>query len=109
MITKRTGSRSMSASTGTASGGVGGAGGGIGVSGGLAGGLAGGGGAGGAGGSSSQVSGSDAPDLFADLVEGVRILLSDEGRVNLDRTAAVLQVSDRASRLDLVEQYLDTS
>jgi MSHA biogenesis protein MshL len=108
VITKRTGSRSMSASTGTASGGVGGAGGGIGVSGGLAGGLAGGGGAGGAGGSSSQVSGSDAPDLFADLVEGVRILLSDEGRVNLDRTAAVLQVSDRASRLDLVEQYLDT-
>lgn len=105
VITRRTGSRSMSASTGTTSGGVGGVGGGgIGVSGGgLGGGLA-----GGAGGSSSQVSGSDAPDLFADLLEGVRILLSEEGRVNLDRTAAVLQVSDRGSRLDLVEQYLDT-
>jgi MSHA biogenesis protein MshL len=66
------------------------------------------GGAGGAGGSSSQVSGSDSPDFFADLLEGVRILLSEEGRLNLDRTAAVLQVSDRASRLDRVEQYLDT-
>ena len=109
VITRRTGSRSMSASTGTTSGGVGVVGGGgIGVSGGgLAGGFAGG-GAGGAGGSSSQVSGADAPDLFADLLEGVRILLSEEGRVNLDRTAAVLQVSDRASRLDLVEQYLET-
>jgi MSHA biogenesis protein MshL len=110
VITRRTGSRSMSASTGTASGGVGAAGsGGIGVSGGgFAGGLASGGGTAGAGGSSSQVSGADAPDLFADLLEGVRTLLSEEGRVNLDRTAAVLQVSDRASRLDLVEQYLDT-
>jgi MSHA biogenesis protein MshL len=106
VITRRTGSRSMSASTGTTSGGVGVVGnGGIGVSGGgVAGGVAG----GGAGGSSSQVSGADAPDLFADLLEGVRILLSEEGRVNLDRTAAVLQVSDRASRLDLVEQYLET-
>jgi len=109
VITRRTGSRSMSASTGTASGGVGVAGGGLpGVAGGAFAGGGGAGGNGGGGGSSSQVSGSDAPDLFADLLEGVRILLSEEGRVNLDRTAAVLQVSDRASRLDLVEQYLDT-
>jgi MSHA biogenesis protein MshL len=110
VITRRTGSRSMSASTGTTSGGVGAVGGGgIGVSGGgLAGGSTGLGGAGAGGGSSSQVSGSDAPDLFADLLEGVRVLLSEEGRVNLDRTAAVLQVSDRESRLDLVEQYLET-
>ncbi len=111
VITRRTGSRSMSASTGTTSGGVGVAGGGLGAPGGAFGGggvAGGGGGNGGGGGSSSQVSGSDAPDLFADLLEGVRILLSEEGRVNLDRTAAVLQVTDRASRLDLVEQYLDT-
>ncbi len=54
------------------------------------------------------MSGSDAPDFFADLLEGVRVLLSEEGRLNLDRTAAVLQVSDRESRLDRVEQYLDT-
>jgi MSHA biogenesis protein MshL len=107
VITRRNGSRSMSASTGATSAGAGGVTSGTGVAGGGA--VANGaGGAGGAGGSSSQVSGSDSPDFFADLLEGVRILLSEEGRLNLDRTAAVLQVSDRASRLDRVEQYLDT-
>ncbi len=106
VITRRNGSRSMNASTGATSGGAGGTSG-LGVAG--AGAVANGAnGAGGGGGSSSQVSGSDSPDFFADLLEGVRVLLSDEGRLNLDRTAAVLQVSDRASRLDRVEQYLDT-
>ena len=53
------------------------------------------------------MSGSDSPNLYADLGEGVRALLSDEGRMNLDRTAALLQVTDRASRLARVEQYLE--
>ena len=67
-----------------------------------------GGGAGGAqGGSTSQVSGTDSPNLYVDLAEGVRTLLSDDGRMSLDRTAALLQVTDTPSRLARVEQYLE--
>jgi MSHA biogenesis protein MshL len=59
------------------------------------------------GGSTSQVSGTDSPNLYVDLAEGVRTLLSADGRMNLDRTAALLQVTDRPSRLARVEQYLE--
>jgi MSHA biogenesis protein MshL len=101
VITRRNGSRSMSASTGAgvATGGAGG----VGGSGSSGAGTT----SGAGGGSSSQVSGSDAPDLFADLTEGIRTLLSEDGRFNLDRTAGLLQVTDRASRLEQVERYLD--
>jgi len=109
VITQRSGSRSLSASsaaTGGASlstggGRAGGAGAGISAGGGAAGGA----GAGG-GGSSAQVSGTDSPDLYTDLAAGVRNLLSADGTMNLDRTAALLQVTDRRSRLDRVDQYL---
>ena len=53
------------------------------------------------------MSGTDSADLYADLAEGVKSLLSAEGRMNLDRTAALLQVTDRPSRLARVEQYLE--
>src|SRR5205823_3019611 len=59
------------------------------------------------GGSSAQVSGTEAPNLFADITEGVRGLLSAEGKFNLDRKAALLQVTDQPKRLDRVEQYLE--
>jgi type II secretory pathway component GspD/PulD (secretin) len=49
----------------------------------------------------------DSPNLYADLTEGVRSLLSDSGRMNLDRTAAMLGVTDRSDRLSRVEQYLE--
>jgi len=65
------------------------------------------GGAGISSGSTSQVSGSDSPDLYTELAEGVKALLSLDGRMNLDRTAALLQVSDRPERLARVEQYLE--
>jgi MSHA type pilus biogenesis protein MshL len=111
VITRRAGSRSMSASTGAAGGGGGGAT----ATGGVGGATAGGGnagaggaaGAGGGGGSSSSVGGTDAPDLFGDIQAGVLNLMSPDGKFNLDRTAALLQVTDRTSRLDLVERYLD--
>jgi MSHA biogenesis protein MshL len=103
VITQRTGSRSLNASTGAQGGAAGtGATGGVGV-----GGTGTGGGVSGGGGSSASVSGSDAPNLYADLLEGVRNLLSPDGRVNIDRTAALLQVTDRPSRLEQIEQYLD--
>ena len=109
VITERAGSRSIAATTGASA--VNGTGGG-GLPGSIAAGAAGasafGGGAGSAqGGSTSQVSGTDSPNLYVDLAEGVRTLLSDEGRMNLDRTAALLQVTDTPSRLTRVEQYLE--
>jgi MSHA biogenesis protein MshL len=51
----------------------------------------------------------DSPYLYADLAEGVRTLLSANGRTSLDRTAALLQVTDTPSRLARVEQYLEAA
>ena len=114
VITQRGGTRSMAASTGAggAAAGGGGAGGagavgaaaGVGATGG-AGGA--GGAAGGGGGSSSSVGGTDSPDMFGELEEGIMNLLSPDGVMNLNETAALLQVTDRPSRLDRVEQYLE--
>ena len=47
-----------------------------------------------------------ATDLYADLEEGVRALLSSDGRMHLDRVASLLQVTDRPSRLQRIEGYL---
>ena len=58
-------------------------------------------------GSSARVTGSDAGDLFTDLSAGVQTLLSTDGKFNLDRKAALLQVSDYPDRLDKVAVYLD--
>jgi MSHA biogenesis protein MshL len=58
-------------------------------------------------GGASGITSTDAPDLYADLDGAIRALLSTEGRVNVDRTAALVQVTDRASRLARVEQYLE--
>lgn len=60
-------------------------------------------------GGTTEVVSTDAPDLFADLAAGVRALLSTEGRFSIDRTAGLLQVVDRSSRLARVEQYLETA
>lgn len=70
-------------------------------------GPAGGGGGNVSSGSTTQVSGSESPDLYSELAEGVMGLLSPDGRMNLDRTAALLQVTDRPGRLARVEQYLE--
>ena len=110
VITRRSGSRALTASSAATGGsssfaGAGGVGGGV-AGGAVGGAAAGGGGTTGGGGSSAQVSGTDAPDVYADLATGVRTLLSADGKMNLDRTAALLQVTDRPSRLDRVEQYL---
>lgn len=59
------------------------------------------------GGSPSRVTGTDSADVYAELAEGVKSLLSAEGRMNVDRTAALLRVTDRPSRLARVEQYLE--
>jgi MSHA biogenesis protein MshL len=52
-------------------------------------------------------SGTDAGDIFSDVETGVQTLLSAEGRSNLDRKAALLQVTDFPDRLDQIQLYLD--
>jgi MSHA biogenesis protein MshL len=58
-------------------------------------------------GSSAEVTGTDAGDIFADLSIGVQTLLSPEGRFNVDKKAALLQVTDFPDRLDQIQLYLD--
>jgi MSHA biogenesis protein MshL len=108
VITQRGGNRSMSATSGASGGSGSGTTGGTGVTtgGGGAGGAATSGGTGG-GGASASVGGNDAPDFFGGLLEGVRALTSTDGRINLDRTAGLLQVTDRPRNLDRVEAYIE--
>jgi type II secretory pathway component GspD/PulD (secretin) len=58
-------------------------------------------------GGSAEVTGTDAGDIFADLSIGVQTLLSPEGRFNIDRKAALLQATDFPDRLDQIQLYLD--
>jgi MSHA biogenesis protein MshL len=58
-------------------------------------------------GSSAQVVGSDAGDIFSDLFAGIQTLLSPDGKFNMDRKAALLQVTDYPDRVDKVGLYLD--
>jgi len=53
------------------------------------------------------VESSETADLFEELTAGVRTLLSAGGRFNLDRKAALLQVTDYADRLDRVGVYVE--
>jgi MSHA biogenesis protein MshL len=58
-------------------------------------------------GNSAQVSSVDAGDIFSDLSAGVQTLLSPEGKFNMDKKAAMLQATDYPDRLDQVQLYLD--
>jgi type II secretory pathway component GspD/PulD (secretin) len=59
------------------------------------------------GGASVQVAASDGADLFVELADGVRTLLSPNGRFNLDRKAGLLQVTDYPDPLEQVQLYLE--
>jgi len=48
-------------------------------------------------------------NLYVDVADGVRTLLSEKGRMSLDRTAAMLQVTDTPGRIARVEQYLEVA
>jgi MSHA biogenesis protein MshL len=58
-------------------------------------------------GSSADVTDTDAGDIFGDLSTGVQTLLSPEGRFNMDKKAALLQATDFPDRLDQIQLYLD--
>jgi len=57
--------------------------------------------------SAATVSSSTKTDVFADLGNGIRTMLSEHAAFNLDRTAGLLQVTDFPERLERVSVYLD--
>ena len=59
-------------------------------------------------GTSASVTTSTKTDVFEDLASGVRMLLTERARFNVDRKAGLLQVTDFPERLDRVAIYLDT-
>jgi MSHA biogenesis protein MshL len=48
-------------------------------------------------------------DFYTDIESGVQSLLSPSGRVHIDRTAGLVQVTDFAERLDQVGVYLEAA
>jgi MSHA biogenesis protein MshL len=54
-----------------------------------------------------QLSTVSSADLYDDIEKGVQSLLSPSGRVHVDRTAALVQVTDFPERLDQVGIYLE--
>lgn len=58
-------------------------------------------------GSSAQVSSVDGGDIFSDLAVGVQTLLSRDGKFNMDKKAAMLQATDYPDRLDQIQLYLE--
>lgn len=58
---------------------------------------------------SGSQSSADAPNLYGDVSDAVRALLSENGRMSLNRTAALLQVTDTPTRLARVEAYLEAA
>jgi MSHA biogenesis protein MshL len=92
VVTRRTGSRTLSASNSVTSSGGPGLGTGTPANG---------------QGSSAEVTDTDAGDVFGDLSAGVQTLMSPEGRFNMDKKAALLQATDYPERLDQIQLYLD--
>src|SRR5262245_6948355 len=57
--------------------------------------------------STATVSSSTKADVFADLDNGIRTMLSEHAAFNLDRRAGLLQVTDFPERLERVSVYLE--
>jgi MSHA biogenesis protein MshL len=62
---------------------------------------------GGIGGAQASVSGTDSGDVFEELRAGVETLLSEAGRLNIDRKAGLIQVTDYPSHLDRIAVYIE--
>jgi type II secretory pathway component GspD/PulD (secretin) len=63
---------------------------------------------GGEGGSRASVTSSTKTDVFEEVANGVRTLLTERAAFNVDRKAGLLQVTDFPERLDRIAIYLDT-
>jgi MSHA biogenesis protein MshL len=57
--------------------------------------------------SGSELTTSGTADRFDELAGGIKSLLSDTGRVHVDRSAGLAQVTDFADRLDQVAVYVE--
>jgi MSHA biogenesis protein MshL len=64
-------------------------------------------GAHGYGGTLASVSGTDSGDVFEELQAGVDTLMSEAGRLNIDRKAGLIQVTDYPSHLDRIAVYIE--
>ncbi|HEX3644019.1 MAG TPA: hypothetical protein VHT95_00350 [Vicinamibacterales bacterium] len=62
----------------------------------------------GEGGSRASITSSTKVDLFEEVANGVRTLLTERAAFNVDRKAGLLQVTDFPERLDRIAVYLDT-
>jgi type II secretory pathway component GspD/PulD (secretin) len=62
----------------------------------------------GEGSSRASVTSSTKVDLFEEVANGVRTLLTERAAFNVDRKAGLLQVTDFPERLDRIAVYLDT-
>ncbi|MEI6669927.1 MAG: hypothetical protein WCP29_17395 [Acidobacteriota bacterium] len=62
---------------------------------------------GGGGANCGTTGGGSGMDTFAEIEKGIAMLMSPDGRLNLDRKAGLLQISDYADRLDKVANYLE--
>ena len=60
------------------------------------------------GNSRASVTSSTKTDLFEEVANGVRTLLTERAAFNVDRKAGLLQVTDFPERLDRIAIYLDT-
>ena len=60
------------------------------------------------GNSRASVTSSTKTDLFEEVANGVRALLTERAAFNVDRKAGLLQVTDFPERLDRIAIYLDT-
>jgi type II secretory pathway component GspD/PulD (secretin) len=57
--------------------------------------------------SGATIASSTKTDVFDELTNGVRMLLTEHAAFNVDRKAGLLQVTDAPERLDRVSAYLD--
>jgi MSHA biogenesis protein MshL len=65
------------------------------------------GGGGGINGSQASVSGTDSGDVFEELQAGIETLLSDAGKLNIDRKAGLVQATDYPGHLDRIAVYIE--
>ena len=47
-------------------------------------------------------------DTFAEIEKGIAMLMSQDGRLNMDRKAGLLQITDYSDKLDKIANYLET-
>jgi MSHA biogenesis protein MshL len=58
-------------------------------------------------GSQASVSGTDSGDVFEELQAGIETLLSEAGKLNIDRKAGLVQATDYPGHLDRIAVYIE--